>query len=740
MDRQSSFDLLHPKVRKWVHQQNWTELRDIQDRAIVPILDANTDIIISAATAGGKTEAAFLPACSAIAEQQEGVGILYISPLKALINDQYRRLEGLGQSMGLQVTPWHGDVSQAMKTRCKRNPSGILLITPESLESLLIRQPGWVASAFDSLKYIVIDEFHAFIGSQRGCQLLSLLHRLDTVVQCEHPIPRIALSATLGEMSVVAALLRKNQDLPCLLIEDVDRGGQLRASIRGYKDCEPEINNGDGKPGATIAGADEQISRDLYGLLRGRSHLVFANSRNRTEKFAARLSDLCVENGVPNEFFPHHGSLSKEIRSSLEARLQKEDLPTTGVCTMTLELGIDVGKVESVAQVTAPHSVSGLRQRLGRSGRRGDPAVLRMFIAEDELSAVSHPADKLRSQLLQSVAMLRLLLVDRWYEPVDSSLMHLSTFFHQILATIAQWGSGRADYIWNSLSGSGAFPAINVEQYKKLLRQMGDLELITQLSDGQITLGVQGERLVEHYTFFAVFQTPQEYRLEHDGKSLGTLPIDSPVIVGQTIVFAGRRWLVLDIDAEAKVIYLNAAKGGKPPKFGGGGVSVHTRVRAEMHRIYCAGEHRIQVGDALVDFLDDTATELLAEGQEFFMSAGLDSSSCIESERTVYLFPWIGDKIVNTLTTMLLNEGLKASSYFGIVEVQDTDRATLRAVARRLINSPPSDHALASTIPDKCFDKFDYLLSDDLLCANYAARSFDMQGALDWLTKLLAEQ
>ena len=146
MDRQSSFDLLHPKVRKWVHQQNWTELRDIQDRAIVPILDANTDIIISAATAGGKTEAAFLPACSAIAEQQEGVGILYISPLKALINDQYRRLEGLGQSMGLQVTPWHGDVSQAMKTRCKRNPSGILLITPESLESLLIRQPGWVAA------------------------------------------------------------------------------------------------------------------------------------------------------------------------------------------------------------------------------------------------------------------------------------------------------------------------------------------------------------------------------------------------------------------------------------------------------------------------------------------------------------------------------------------------------------------------------------------------------------------
>ena len=178
--------------------------------------------------------------------------------------------------------------------------------------------------------------------------------------------------------------------------------------------------------------AEQIVCNDLYKLCRGGNHLVFANSRSRTESLAAALSDMCESQAVPNEFFPHHGSLSKEMRQTLEGRLQKERLPTTAICTMTLELGIDIGKVNSVVQVTAPHSIASLRQRMGRSGRRGGASILRMLITEDELTEQSSIVDKLRLELVQSLAMVRLLVASKWYEPADTSLFHFSTLLHQM--------------------------------------------------------------------------------------------------------------------------------------------------------------------------------------------------------------------------------------------------------------------------------------------------------------------
>ena len=449
----SEFQLLDPIIQKWVYKQGWSDLRQIQKDSIKPILSEKMDVVISAATAAGKTEGAFLPACTSISSLTDSVGILYISPLKALINDQYRRLEGLCDMLDISVTAWHGDSSQSNKKQCKKNPQGIVLITPESLESLLIRDAGWVRSAFESLKFIIIDEYHAFIGSERGCHLQSLMHRLECLLERQSlPIPRIALSATLGDMDKVGGYLRPNKALPWELIKGSECNNNLKMQIKGYVQKPPEDSNIDETEYIDLTpSADQKIAQDLYQTLRGDSHLIFANSRNRTEHFAVMLSDMCIDNIVPNEFFPHHGSLSKELRVELESRLQKENLPTTAICTMTLELGIDIGKVSSIAQVTAPHSVASLRQRMGRSGRRGEPAILRMFIAEDELSSNSHIYDKLRMELLQSIAMIRLLVKEKWYEPADMQLYHFSTLLHQILAVIAQWGGVRADQLWTLL-------------------------------------------------------------------------------------------------------------------------------------------------------------------------------------------------------------------------------------------------------------------------------------------------
>jgi ATP-dependent Lhr-like helicase len=722
---------LDPRVQKWVFKQGWKDLREIQKKAILPVLAGDRDVLISASTAAGKTEAFFLPACSAIADIQSSFGILYISPLKALINDQYRRLESLGEVLEMSITPWHGDVAQSKKIRAKKNPSGILLITPESLEALLIRSSSWLKQAFAKLSYIVIDEFHAFIGAERGMQLLSLLNRLEHLLgRLDTPIPRVALSATLGDLEKIPLSLRPNQNFPCEIVTDNHNHSTFRVQVKGY--LEPLTNTADKYPPSS----EEQICHDLFRLCRGDSHLIFANSRKRTESIAASLSDLSEANIVPNEFFPHHGSLSKELRETLELRLQKGDLPTTAVCTMTLELGIDISKVNSVIQVTVPHSVSSLRQRMGRSGRRGSPAILRMLITENELIPSSGLVDQLRLQLVQSLAMIRLLVANKWFEPADTCQAHYSTLLHQILAITAQWGGVRAEQLYSQLCQSGPFQQVTSTHFRMLLQHMGALQFLTQLSSGELVLGIEGEQLVNKYTFYAVFNTPEEFRIVAGSKTLGSIPVDSPIIPEQHIIFAGRRWKVTEIDSDKKIIFVTATKGGQPPSFGGEGMSVHDVVRQEMYKIYCEGDYRIVMGEHKVDFIDSTARGLFGEGHHYFQASNLRSESFIQHGQRTYILPWMGDKTVNTLSALLLQSGFKTGSYAGIIEVEKATVADVKqSLVKALQRGLPSESELAHGVPEKHLEKYDEYLPDDLLTQGYGQRAFDIGCVSRWLHK-----
>lgn len=727
---------LHPQVQKWIFKQGWSDLREIQKQAIPPILAGDCDVLISAPTAAGKTEAFFLPACSVIADTTGGFGILYISPLKALINDQYRRIEGLCEMLEMKVTPWHGDSVQSRKKAARTSPSGILLITPESLESLMVREPGWVNQAFGLLQYIVIDEFHSFIGTERGQHLMSLLNRLEHLIgRHGSPIPRTALSATLGNLESVPASLRPNKALSCATIYSSHSDTVLKMVVKGYRN--PLMLEARTSGNEVACSAEDAICEELYRVCRGGSHLVFANSRKRTESLAAKLSDLCEARVVPNEFFPHHGSLSKEAREALEARLQKETLPTTAVCTMTLELGIDIGKVNSVVQVTAPHTVSSLRQRLGRSGRRGGPVILRMLIEEDELHSNSSLVDKLRMELLQSIAMIRLLVAGKWFEPADTEQFHFSTLLHQVLAVTAQWGGVRADQLYRTLCQTGPFQKVSVDHFKQLLAQMGDDELLTQLSSGELVLGLQGERLVSHYTFYAVFKTPEEFRVVASGKTLGTLPVDTMILVDQHIVFGGKRWKVVDIDPEKKVINVERAKGGEPPRFGGSGMGIHDVVRQEMFSIYREGDYRIVAGSSKADFLDDIARDLFAEGLGIFNDLNLDSEPVIQHGQDIYVFPWLGDKVVNTLVILLTRQGYNARAFAGVIEIEKADAKQVRNDLLSLLDGQlPTATELASLVPKKEIEKYDEYLPEVLLAEGYGRRAFDVNAAIGWVGKV----
>ena len=576
-EQSGGFDLLAEPVRRWIWDKGWNGLRDIQERAIPILLNDDRDVIIAASTAGGKTEAAFLPLVSSVVKDpgQGGFDIVYVGPLRALINDQFERLQDLCARTELPVYPWHGDIAQGIKARARKSPRGVLLITPESLEALFVLRGTEIATLFASARAIIIDELHALLDTERGVHMRSLLTRLELSVK--RPVRRIGLSATLGDMALAREYLRPGPAEAVLLLESKAKGPELKVQIRGF--LRQPTASGEDKHEEDGTAAKRAVAEHLFSRLRGSRNLIFAGSRENVEWYADALRELSEKARLPLEFFPHHASLSREHRIALEKRL-KTHPATTAVCTSTLELGIDIGDIACVAHIGAPFSVASLRQRLGRSGRRAEqPAVLRMYAIEAKPRANSHPLDHLYLGLIRSIATVEL-LIEGWCEPPGPHALRLSTLTHQILSVIAEHGGSSATQLYKTLCERGPFQRVSPKLFARVLRHLGgsDVGLIEQAPDGALLLGREGERLVEHYSFYAVFKTPEEYRIIADGKPLGTLPITMALSPDMTIIFSGRRWRITQIHDKDKVIEVTTDRRGRPPRFESDGALVHDRI------------------------------------------------------------------------------------------------------------------------------------------------------------------
>ena len=724
----AAYELYHPSVQRWIYDSGWTRLRDAQERAAAPILAGDQDVIIAAATASGKTEAAWLPICSALVRRREageagpGVQALFVSPLKALINDQYDRMTRLCDRLEIPVHRWHGDVAVARKSLVMRAPDGVLLITPESIEAMFVNHGDRVGRVLGDLRYVVIDELHSFIGTERGAQLQSLLHRIELAVR---QAPRIALSATLSDFTAAAEFLRPGKGSAVEVVSSAEDAGEIRLQLRGYRTGVPPGRPGT-DPGDNVETHDiAPIADHLFRTLRGHDNLVFANSRAAVETFADMLSRRSSAIKIRTEFLAHHGSLARELREDVEERLKDPSTPVTAICTSTLEMGIDVGSVDSIAQIGAPPTVSSLRQRLGRSGRREDqPAVMRIYVSERELTDRTPPPDALRGELFQTIAMVELLLAS-WYEPPQVTGLHLSTLVQQILSLLAQRGSARAAKVYQVLCGQGPFGHVGPSTFGVLLRDLGRHDLIRQDSRGFLLLGGQGDRLVSHYSFYAAFHTSQDYRLVADGRTLGSLPVERPVLPGTLLIFAGRRWRVLGVDVAQRVIELTASGDGQPPTFPGSGGEVADEVRRTMRAIYQSEE--------IPRYLDSTARALLYEGRDVFRRFGHADQSIFGWEKETLLFPWRGDRIMNTLLVTLASQGLDVGQDGVCVTVKGTTPTQLWTLIRQLAEAPhPDPLALADSVRIKARDKYDRYLGDDLLNRAYAARALDVPAA--WAT------
>jgi ATP-dependent Lhr-like helicase len=316
-----SFELLAEPIRRYIRDKRWEELRPIQNAAIQRILLTEENYILASRTASGKTEAAFLPILSKVDFSEPGVQVIYVSPLKALINDQFNRVEELCKYLDLTVTKWHGDAKQSGKQQLLKRPNGIVLITPESLEAMFANKPFNVKHLFSNLKFIVVDEIHSFIGRDRGTHLKSLISRLRGVNA--NPFRIIGLSATIGDYDE-AKRFTGEADHTKVLVDHTAK--EIEASFRFFQE------NGSDLP--------LELLKDLYRETKDNKVLVFPNSRGRTEEVAVKLKKISDRVGGHPNYFSHHSSVDKDVREYVEffAKTNRRENFTIA-CTSTLELG-----------------------------------------------------------------------------------------------------------------------------------------------------------------------------------------------------------------------------------------------------------------------------------------------------------------------------------------------------------------------------------------------------------------
>ena len=643
------YNLLHENIKRWIFKNGWTNLRPAQQKAIKEIRQSNNNLIIYAPTASGKTEAAMLPLISELLDKdyKENAYIIYISPLKALINDQLIRMESICKDNDICTVPWHGDVPIHVKNRLDNNNQAILLITPESLEAMLINNPNKARFIFKNSISIVIDEFHSFLGNDRGDQLRSLLNRLDKFAKyCPR---RIGLSATIGDENyIINALDSKNSSNTKIINESISGKHSIKLSLKGYENElnieEEELENTSPEEieRKKNNSPDILITKDIFRF-RDQTNLVFPNSIRNVENFVYEGNFLCNQKEEDKIFFPHHSLLSNNLRKDVEGKAKEGNKPMTIVCTSTLELGIDIGSVDNVFQIYAPLSVASLRQRLGRSGRRGNDSVLRIHIVENCIKEDPKYVDLLRYKLVKTIAILKLMSED-WYETDNRSSVSLCITAHQILALLKQLGGATAEDIWFFFKEKNTFN-LDINIFKNLLNYLKEKELILQISR-KIYLSDQGSDLTDNFRFYTCFESVEEYQIYALGKKLGIIPFDSSLDEGDNLLFAGQKWEIKKIDKDKRIVeVVNSTIKGSVPSTKAE-TNVDTKILEKMKIIY--EEEEIPI------FLDAKAKKLLTEAKEFFEKFDLKSQNWIPiSDESIRWFPWVGTKTRTTIDLMI---------------------------------------------------------------------------------------
>ena len=622
-----SYNLLSEPIRKYIRDKRWESLRPIQAAAISKIISSDNNYILASRTASGKTEAAFLPILSKADFNTVGVQVLYISPLIALINDQFYRIEDLCKDLEISVTKWHGEAKKSLKTNLIKNPNGIVLITPESLEAMFVNAPYNVSALFGNLKYIVIDEIHSFLGIDRGLQLMSILSRIQQINK--NKISTIGLSATIGDDNYIEAKrLTGDIDSTKILLDRAKK--ETEAKFKYFKNSSAELSF--------------DLLKDLYKETASNKVLIFPNSRGRTEEVAVKLRKISDRVNGHKFYYSHHSSVDKEIRESIEHFAKSNERFNFCIsCTSTLELGIDIGTVDKIVQIDSTHSVSSLVQRIGRSGRReGEKSIVNLY-ATDKWS------------LLQSLACWNL-YKSEFLEPISTAQKPFDIFLHQLLSIVKQLSGCSRTELYNRIRINPTFKEITETEINNLIDKFLELDYLEKV-DRELILGIEGENIVNSREFYSVFKTEPNFKVIHSGRKIGDIPFSPQVRIDENILLAAKIWKIKDIDFKGFKIIVIPARDGKKPKFFGGGGNIHKRIREEMLGILKSSADYTE--------LDNSSSEVIAEMRHDFKGFAINDFKydcpIIEKEGKLLLYTFTGSKINKSLNFLLALTGIEPS-------------------------------------------------------------------------------
>jgi ATP-dependent Lhr-like helicase len=726
---QYPYSRLAPFIQEYIYTNGWASLRPIQVEACRVVFDTDSHLLIAAGTASGKTEAAFLPVLTLLHEQPpQGVGALYIGPIKALINDQFDRLNELLKYADIPVWAWHGDVTQSRKKKLLQNPKGILQITPESLESLLINKSAELEGIFGNLRFVIIDEIHAFIGSDRGCQILCQLSRLAKLTGNEPR--RIGLSATLGNYSLAEEWLQGDTSRSVITPEIEGAQRKIQLSLSHFYD-----------PGLVVRAKGDTRDRSfnpyhlhLFHQTQGKKSLVFANGRTATEEAIAAMREIAIAKGHPDIYHVHHGSISASLREAAEAAMRQPDSPAVTAATVTFEMGIDLGQLDRVIQLESPASVASFLQRLGRSGRRSGVSEMEFICAEDKPTGEESLPEQLPWQLLQCIAIIQLYLEEKWIEPPRTAQYPFSLLYHQTMSTLLSLGELSPAVLAQQILTLPPFQTISQVDFRGFLRHLIDIDHLEKTVEGGLIVGLAGEKVVNNFKFYAIFPDAEEYVVKHIGdtaqnsKVIGSIII--PPIEGDCFSLAGRTWEVYEVDSKKKVITVKpTTKSATSSSWRGTTGEIHTRVLQRMKQVLQE--------TTLYSYLQPSAQQRLQDAREFAKSMALLKQPIhLVDEEVCCIFPWIGTIGFRTLERFLRLYGKEAlgiksvkarSPYFLMVRLGKCSLDTLNYEIRSLSDHPLNVEELLDPEEVPKLQKYDEYIPPALLRKGFLVDYLDVQ-------------
>ncbi len=637
----SIFERYAPFVQDFIYRNNWESLRAIQTAAGDGIFNTDDNVLLSASTASGKTEAAFFPILTLFSEDMpKSVGAIYIGPLKALINDQFARLSDLCAEADIPVWHWHGDVSQSHKAKLMKKPSGILQITPESLEAMLIRKHSAIPKLFGDLRFIVIDEIHSLMRGDRGGQTICLIERLSKLAGVNPR--RIGLSATIGDLEAAGEFLSYGSGRRTFIPRIEAKGMKWRLSMEHFYISDVQASEGKETPDALPLPEEPTDTAPkhadpgmgyIFEHTKDRKCLVFVNSREECEAVTTTLRSYCEANHERDRFLIHHGNLSVSYRETAEAAMKDEDVFMTTVTTATLELGIDIGRLERAFQIDAPFTVSSFLQRMGRTGRRELPPEMWFVIREEMPEPRTMMPETVPWKLIQGIALIQCYLEERWVEPPRLDRLPYSLLYHQTMSTLASCGELTAAELAKRVLTLKYFHRITQDDYIIMLRHLIDSDHIQRTEEGGLIVGLAGERIVNQFRFYAVFQENEEFTVRCESQELGTLVMPPPV--GEKIAIAGHVWIVTELDRKRHLVYCEPVKGRVPAYFGDCPGDINTKILLRMREVLRE--------DKSYPYLMKNAVQRLAQARASARSSGVTGLPLINLGGNMWaLFPWLG--------------------------------------------------------------------------------------------------